>query len=140
MASKIFVDTSGWASLFVSTELYHYQSSQYFAQFRQEKQTMITSNYVIAELVALFNSPMKLPRDQLFQYVEAIKTASYVELIYVNPDIDELAWELLKNRTDKNWSLVDATSFIIMQQLNIQIALTTDHHFEQAGFIRLLKN
>jgi predicted nucleic acid-binding protein len=33
---------------------------------------------------------------------------------------------------------VDATSFIIMEQLGLQEALTTDHHFEQAGFIRLL--
>lgn len=140
MVSKVFADTSGWASLFVSTELYHHQASQHFAQFRQDQQTIVTSNYVIAELVALFNSPLQLPRNKLFQYVEAIKTASYVELIYVNSEIDELAWALLKNRRDKNWSLVDATSFIIMQQLNIQIALTTDHHFEQAGFMRLLKN
>jgi predicted nucleic acid-binding protein len=140
MSSKIFVDTSGWASLFVKTEWYHHQASQHFLQFRQDKQTIITSNYVIAELVALFNSPLRLPRYQLFQYIDAIKTASYVELVYVNSEIDELAWALLKNRTDKNWSLVDATSFIIMQQLNIQIALTTDYHFEQAGFIRLLKN
>jgi len=138
--SKVFADTSGWASLFVSTELYHHQASQHFAQFRQDQQTIVTSNYVIAELVALFNSPLQLPRNKLFQYVEAIKTASYVELIYVNSEIDELAWALLKNRRDKNWSLVDATSFIIMQQFNIQIALTTDHHFEQAGFMRLLKN
>ena len=140
MTSKIFVDTSGWASLFVRTESYHHQASQYFAQFRQEKQILITSNYVITELVALFNSPLKLSRDTLFQYIEAIKTASYVEIIHVNSEIDESAWVLLKNRTDKNWSWVDATSFIIMQQLNMQIALTTDHHFEQAGFVRLLKN
>jgi len=140
VSSKVFVDTSGWASLFVKTELYHHQASQHFVQFRQEKQTIITSNYVITELVALFNSPLKLPRDKLFQYIEAIKTASYVELIYVNSEIDELAWALLKSRIDKNWSLVDATSFIIMQQLNMQIALTTDRHFEQAGLIRLLKN
>ncbi|MEH1864901.1 MAG: hypothetical protein V7K69_07810 [Nostoc sp.] len=30
--------------------------------------------------------------------------------------------------------------FIVMQQLGIKEALTTDHHFEQAGFIRLLKS
>jgi len=108
------VDTSGWASLFISTELYHHQASQYFAQFRQQKQVVITSNYIITELVALFNSPLRLSRPQLVQYIEAIKTASYVELIHLDSEIDESAWKLLKNRTDKTWSLVDATSFIIM--------------------------
>ena len=133
------MDTSGWASLFARTESYHHQASQYFAQFRQQKQIIITSNYIVAELVALFHSPLRLSRPQLVQYIEAIKTASYVELIYVDSEIDESAWTLLKNRTDKTWSLVDATSFIIMQNLNIQTALTNDYHFEQAGFIRLLK-
>jgi predicted nucleic acid-binding protein len=45
----------------------------------------------------------------------------------------------LEARPDKAWSLVDCSSFAIMQQQNISHALTSDHHFEQAGFIRLLK-
>ena len=52
---------------------------------------------------------------------------------------DTLAWTLYKSRLDKAWSLVDCSSFVVMQQLGIQKALTTDQHFEQAGFIRLLK-
>jgi predicted nucleic acid-binding protein len=40
---------------------------------------------------------------------------------------------------DKQWSLVDATSFLIMSSLEITSALTNDRHFEQAGFMRLLK-
>jgi predicted nucleic acid-binding protein len=51
---------------------------------------------------------------------------------------ENAVWELLKQRLDKNWLQVDATSFIIMQQLGITNALTSDHHFDQAGFIRLL--
>ncbi|WP_286186696.1 hypothetical protein [Geitlerinema sp. P-1104] len=63
-----------------------------------------------------------------------------MQLVRVNQQIENAAWELLKKRLDKNWSLVDATSFIIMQQLEITNALTSDHHFDQAGFVRLLKS
>jgi len=63
-----------------------------------------------------------------------------LQLVRVNQQIENAAWELLKKRLDKNWSLVDATSFIIMQQLEITNALTSDHHFDQAGFVRLLKS
>ncbi|WP_199326762.1 type II toxin-antitoxin system VapC family toxin [Nostoc sp. FACHB-888] len=101
---------------------------------------MVTTNYVVIELVALLNSPLRVPRPQLFKYVEAVRTAPYINLIYIEPTIDSAAWELLKTREDKAWSLVDSTSFIIMQQLGIKEALTTDKHFEQAGFIRLLKS
>ena len=51
--------------------------------------------------------------------------------------VDE-AWNLLRARPDKEWSLVDATSIVIMTQHSMTEALTTDHHFSQAGFIRLL--
>ena len=49
------------------------------------------------------------------------------------------AWQLGESRLDKEWTLVDCASFIIMKQRSLMAALTTDHHFEQAGFIRLLK-
>jgi predicted nucleic acid-binding protein len=63
----------------------------------------------------------------------------YVEILYIDKATDNLAWQLCKSRLDKAWSLVDCTSFIVMQQLEILETLTTDHYFEQAGFIRLLK-
>jgi uncharacterized protein len=137
--NKVFIDTSGWAELFVATESYHQKAKEWFAKARKQQLQMVTSNYVVAELVALLNSPLRVPRYQLFQYVDAVKTASYINIIYVDTAIETAAWSLLKSRADKTWSLVDATSFIIMQQLGLQEALTTDHHFEQAGFIRLLK-
>jgi predicted nucleic acid-binding protein len=45
---------------------------------------------------------------------------------------------LLRAQPDKNYSLCDAVSFLLMRTRGIQDALTTDHHFEQAGFRRLL--
>ncbi|MBD0304003.1 MAG: type II toxin-antitoxin system VapC family toxin [Tolypothrix sp. T3-bin4] len=139
MPNKVFVDTSGWANLFVATESYHEQAKQCFQKARLQNQEMVTTNYVVIELVALLNSPLRIPRPQLFKYVDAVKSASYINLIHIDAAIDAAAWNLLKTREDKAWSLVDNTSFLVMQQLGIQEALTTDHHFEQAGFVRLLK-
>ena len=72
-------------------------------------------------------------------FVESIKTSPYVEIIHIDVGLDGQAWQLLTHRQDKDWSLVDCSSFVVMQQRSIVEALTTDHHFEQAGFIRLLK-
>jgi hypothetical protein len=46
---------------------------------------------------------------------------------------------LFSRRPDKEWSLTDCTSFVVMQQERLTDALTTDHHFEQAGFRALLR-
>jgi predicted nucleic acid-binding protein len=63
----------------------------------------------------------------------------YVEIVHVDQELDSLSWQLLSNRLDKSWSLVDCSSFVIMERLNLTEALTNDHHFEQAGYIRSLK-
>lgn len=47
--------------------------------------------------------------------------------------------ELYSQRPDKNWSLTDCISFQVMKSFGITEALTGDHHFEQAGFVALLK-
>lgn len=137
--NSLFVDTSGWASLFVRNQPHYLQADRYFRLAVQQQKRIVTTNYLIAELVALLNSPLQIPRLQIFTIVDAIKTVSYVEIIYIDDLTDTSAWELCKSRPDKAWSLVDCTSFLIMQKFGIQEALTTDRHFEQAGFIRLLK-
>ena len=137
--SKLFIDTSVWASLFIPTEHYHAQAVNYFRQAQQTQQRLISTNYIITELVALLGSRQRTSRPKLFQYIDSIKLAPYVDLIHIDASTDAVAWELCKSRPDKAWSLVDCTSFVLMQQLNIQEALTTDWHFEQAGFVRLLK-
>ena len=93
----------------------------------------------MAELVALLGSRQRAPRTTLFQYIDSIRLASYVEVVHLDVAADAAAWELCKSRPDKAWSLVDCSSFVVMQQFEIPKALTTDHHFEQAGFVRLLK-
>lgn len=139
MPDRVFVDTAGWANLFITSESQHQQATRWFEQARQQRQQMVTTNYVLLELVALLTSPLRVPRPRLFDYVDGVKAAPYLRLVHIDEAIDAAAWALLKSREDKSWSLVDATSFIVMQQLGLQEALTTDHHFEQAGFVRLLK-
>ncbi|MBD2578647.1 PIN domain-containing protein [Oscillatoria sp. FACHB-1406] len=137
--NNLFVDTSGWASLFVANQFHYPQAEHHFRLALKQKRKIYTTNYIIAELVALLNSPLRVSRARVFEIIDAIKTAEYIDIIYINNKQDAMAWELCKGRIDKAWSLVDCTSFVIMQQLGIQDALTTDQHFEQAGFVRLLK-
>jgi len=106
---------------------------------RQHGHKVITTNYIIAELVALMSSPLRIPRPRVIAFIEALKTSPHVEIIHIDLAMDEAAWQLLKNRQDKEWSLVDCASFVAMNQRGITEALTTDLHFDQAGFIRLLK-
>jgi len=136
---EVFIDTAGWAVLFVRTEPQHAQASILFRQWKRQGRHLLTTNYVLTELVSLFISPLGVPRPEQFRYIDTIKATPYVEIVHIDPALDTASWALLKSRFDKEWSLVDAASFIVMQERGIIEALTTDHHFEQAGFVRLLK-
>lgn len=48
------------------------------------------------------------------------------------------ALALLLARLDKSYSMCDAVSFVLMRERHVHDALTTDHHFDQEGFRRLL--
>ena len=50
----------------------------------------------------------------------------------------EQGMDLYARRPDKEWSLTDCISFVVMSQNGLEEALTGDHHFEQAGFRILL--
>jgi len=138
--NKIFVDTSGWGNLVDTLQEFHAETKAIYLNAKQNGSRLVTTNYVIAELVALLSSPMRIPRNRSVKFIESIKSSALVDIIHIDEDLDAKSWELLKNRADKNWSLVDCSSFVVMQENKIVEALTTDHHFEQAGFVRLLKS
>jgi uncharacterized protein len=139
MLNSLFIDTSGWASFFTQSDPHYSQAVQHLDTARQQNTAMITSNYILAELVALLHSPLRQSRTRIFEIINTIKITPYIQIFHITEETDRSAWELCQSRHDKPWSLVDCSSFVIMQQCGIQTALTTDRHFEQAGFIRLLK-
>jgi len=55
----------------------------------------------------------------------------------IDAEIEEAAWRLFRQHSDKTWGVADCASFVVMKQLGIETAFTMDHHFEQAGYIRL---
>jgi len=62
-----------------------------------------------------------------------------VTIIPASDSLFEQGARLYIDRPDKGWSLTDCISFVVMEREGLLEALTADHHFEQAGFIALLK-
>lgn len=98
----------------------------------------ITHNYVLNEFVALAHA-RRLRRETALAFVARFPHDPEVECLWVDEERHRAAVEFLQARLDKSWSLCDAVSFMLMQERGIMEALTTDQHFEQAGYVRLLK-
>jgi predicted nucleic acid-binding protein len=138
IANDLFVDTSGWAHYLDRKDPLNAVATSLVNKALNQRRRLVTTNYIITELVVLLTSRYHLPRRQVVTAINTIKTDASVEVIFIERAIDNAAWNLLETRLDKAWSLVDASSFVVMKQLGITEALTSDYHFTQAGFRRML--
>ena len=99
---------------------------------------MITHSYVLAEFVPLAHV-RGLSRELALSFMTEVLGNRLVEKYWVDEGLHRSALALLRSRADKDYSLSDAVSFVLMRKLGTREALTTDRHFEQEGFVRLLK-
>ena len=136
---EIFVDTAGWGHLVDPTQGYHSLAKKIYRGRRGQGYKFVTTNYILGELVALLTSPLRIPRLSVIAFIERLKVSPHVVIVHIDTTLDQQAWQLLAERPDKEWSLVDCSSFVVMQQRGTMEALTTDRNFEQAGYVRLLK-
>jgi uncharacterized protein len=134
-----FVDTSGWAEAADRTLPFHVQARAAFNDVWNQGGRLVTTNLVLIELTALLTSPLRMSKPQQVQLLDDLRRDPSIEIVQIDATRESAAWQLWKSRPDKNWTVVDCASFVVMRQRGLTEALTTDHHFEQAGFIRLLK-
>lgn len=131
---KLFVDTSGWISLFDKSDKYHVIASQKWHSLRKEPVDLLTSDYVFDETIT--HLMYRCGRPVALRFGRWALSTNYLTLLFVERDTWQLAWEMLQDYKDKEWAFTDCTSFVLMQQYRFWTAFTFDHHFEQAGFQR----
>jgi predicted nucleic acid-binding protein len=130
----IFLDTSGVLALVSLHEPFHAAAAANFVA----AQRCLIHNYVLAELVPLARE-RGVPVIRMLDALANLLSGKGIACVWVDRAMHERAVALLRKRPDKDYSLCDAVSFLVMQQHGETEALTTDHHFEQEGFVRLLK-
>lgn len=97
----------------------------------------LTHNYVLAELIPLAQT-RGLPKRLALTFANNLMEDAEVNIVWVSETLHRQALQLLENRQDRTYSLCHAMSFVIMRERGLTEALTTDKHFEQKGFTRLL--
>jgi predicted nucleic acid-binding protein len=130
----MFLDTSGLLCLHCGNEPRHADAFELFEAAGQ----MLTHGGVLSELITLALI-RGLPRPATLEFVRELMMQPDVEIIWPDGNLHEQALALLAARPDKRYSFCDAVSFVLMREHGILEALTTDHHFDQEGFIRLLR-
>ena len=97
---------------------------------------LVTTSAVLTEVANFMGQSHE--RQAFVELVEALFSSADVS-IAESSDLWRRGLELFAGRLDKEWSLTDCVSFVVMTDGGIRDALTGDRHFDQAGFNALLK-
>ena len=130
----VFADTFYFLALLDSREEFHAQAAQFS---RDPELRLVTTEWVLAE----FGNAYADPRDRadFVSLYRSLRKHPRVNIITADTRLFQRGVDLFEQRSDKQWSLVDCLSFIVMRDEGIREALTGDKHFEQAGFVACLR-
>jgi len=104
---------------------------------RSLKGRTVTTAWVLTEVADALAAPQQ--RGVFTALLERLVTDPNVTIMPPSHDLFQRGIDLFNSRPDKEWSLTDCISFVVMDGQGLHDALTGDHHFEQAGYTTLLK-
>ncbi len=132
--SAVFVDSFYFFAIINPADAAHGDAVEFSKRLAAP---LVTTTWIVAELAdGLARTSNRSTVKRLISSFRAVPTN---EIATTTDDLFERGLELYHSRTDKQWSLTDCISFVVMAERGIRDALTGDHHYEQAGFTALLK-
>jgi len=129
----IFVDTGAWFASIVPTDSDHAAA---VAWLRQNKQPLITTDYVVDETLTLLKQRGESKRA--FALGEQFFGGTLATVYYLSQVEVEQAWQTFRRFSDKGWSFTDCTSKVVIEKLNLAHVFAFDHHFEQFGSVMVV--
>jgi predicted nucleic acid-binding protein len=134
---RVFADTGYWIALLNPRDDLHERASSISGNYSATQ--IVRSEMILTEFLNSFSDYGSRLRQAAARAVASIRDTSQVIIIPQTSQLFEKALKRYQDMTDKNWSLTDCASFLIMEEERLTAALTHDHHFTQAGFQALLR-
>ena len=130
---RVFADTSFFVAVIGPRDAHHDRALEFMRNYDGQ---VLTTDFVIVE----FGNYLFRIKDRAFfdPVIQNIRDNAQYEIIAATRTLLERGMERYIGRLDKEWSLTDCISFVVMEEQGIKEALTTDGHFAQAGFSMLL--
>jgi predicted nucleic acid-binding protein len=130
----LFADTSFYVAIFSPQDAMHARAKTTAAGHQG---VVVTTEFVLLEVGNFF---CRGNGRAIFQtMIDSLRAAEDIEIVPASAELFNGGFALFTSRPDKEWSLTDCISFVVMRERGLSNALTADHHFEQAGFVALLK-
>jgi uncharacterized protein len=129
----IFVDTSFWVALRNARDAHAAEALSLMRHHRQSG--LVTSNHIRGETWTHLRR--KSGHRSAVDFLDRIAAAANLRVHVVGAEREAEALTWLRRHDEREYSFVDATSFVLMRSLGIDEALAFDGDFAAAGFVEL---
>ena len=134
MTNRIFIDTLFVVALVNRRDQYHEQATK-LAERLDGHPLLVTD----AVLLEIGNALSRNYKEEAVRIMDDFLASDEVEIVRLTPELFDKAYSMYRTYLDKEWSLVDCISFVVMRQAAVKQVLTFDRHFAQAGFQALMR-
>ncbi len=141
MPEVVFWDTSAFIALSNRDDRWYVAAVAMNQELARQRARILTTDAVLTEVANSFSrAAQKSVAQRNIDALQQSAKLGVARLIHVDEALWQRGWRLFTERPDKDWSLTDCISFIVMQENKVIRSFTSDHHFEQAGFVRLMQH
>ena len=134
---QVFADAGFWTALLSPRDSLHLKALELSRAIPRRR--VVTSEMVLTEMLNTLSNDGPISRSAAVRTVEAFNKSGDTIVVRQTPEQFQRALQRYKRSADKEWSLTDCASFLIMEEMGIREALAHDQHFVQAGFRALLR-
>jgi len=128
----LFIDKAGWIACADGADPVHARCRAVRDEALEAGQTLVTTDFIVDETLTLLRIRLGLGAAETWW--EQVDRSSRLRWERIDSDRFEKARLLFFQYRDKDFSFTDCTSFVIMREVRLTHALTTDRHFGQMGF------
>jgi len=126
--NAVFVDTSAYYALFDKTDKNNPQAINFL---KTNTFPLVTTSLIVIETINLANA--RLGHEKAIKIGEKLYEGSLTTILSIVSEDEKKAWQIFRKYSDKNFSMIDCTSFAIMERLKIKKVFAFDVHFSQYG-------
>jgi predicted nucleic acid-binding protein/antitoxin (DNA-binding transcriptional repressor) of toxin-antitoxin stability system len=131
-AKAAFVDTAGWMMLADAADPVHARARTFRDDWLKRGGVFVSTDFVLDETLTLLR--MRLGIDAAEAWWNQVEGSGRLVWEWIDTQRAERARGWFFRWRDKAFSFTDCTSFVVMKERKLRTALTSDRHFEQAGF------
>lgn len=138
---RVFVDTGWFVALLLAEDPHHLRAKELFEQAQDEGWILVTTNAVVVETYSVLLSRARDSRRAVMAFLDEVgdDTTQSVAVVRIRATDEERAKALVRSHEDKDYSLCDALSFVVMERLRITEAIAFDRHFREYGRFIVLR-